>query len=289
MPQAVDTLQYMIRAGDRTIIEYERMPFTADLSSANAATYCFDTMRVVRIVSGSLQWKIGDRLYDLHENDIVLLSNTEYRRITKVISDGTMYIDVIAFHPEAVQFNEECLRAFLERTPRFSNAFPSTPAIDAAIASLIGEITREKPSAIMLSALLIRMCIELMREVERQMPDALGKPDAARVKNVLTITNTAAYIQNHLAENLTLEDLARQSNMSVSYFTRLFRQHLGVSVHDFLVRRRVERVTHLLQTTDMDVLEAAFQCGFQSSSGFYRAYRTVTGSAPISNSRKNSK
>lgn len=280
-----EVMKFMLTSEDRMIIGYERMVITDENASTNTSTYCFDNMRVARIVSGSLQWKIDNRIYDVHENDIVLLSNTEYRRITKVYPPDSLQMDVFSFRPETVQFSEECLRVFLGRTPLFRHTLPSTPSLDRTFDTIIDEITSETPSLTLLCALLTCMCIGLMRQVESYLPGALGEPDSIRVKNALIITNTAAYMQNHLAEDLSLEDLARYANMSVSYFTRLFRQHLGVSVHEFLVRRRVDRVTHLLQTTGMDVLEAAFQCGFQSSSGFYRAYRTVTGSAPISHAR----
>lgn len=282
-------MEHMILSDGRMVIGYERMSIFPEKAAADSFTYCFDTMRIGHLLTGSFQWKIGDRLYDVHAGDIIVLSNTEYRRIFPVAGSGETVMDVFAFRPEVVHFDEECLRTFLGRTPAFENVLPSTPVLTETLDQIVREITSENRSQTLLCALLTCLCIRLTRQVESLFPGALGQPDAVRIKNALAITAAAAYMQNHLSENLSLDELARHASMSVSYFTRLFRQHLGVSVHDFLVRCRVERVTHLLRTTDMDVLEAAFQCGFQSSSGFYRAYRTVTGAAPISHARNTEK
>ncbi|MBX3081861.1 MAG: helix-turn-helix transcriptional regulator [Anaerolineae bacterium] len=74
------------------------------------------------------------------------------------------------------------------------------------------------------------------------------------------------YIQAHLSQAVTLDELARQTGFSPYHFARLFRQTVGESPHRFVLRRRVEQAQHLLSATDMPLSQIAAECGFADQS-----------------------
>jgi AraC family transcriptional regulator len=89
-----------------------------------------------------------------------------------------------------------------------------------------------------------------------------------------------AYIEEHLNETITLEELARVAEISPNYLIALFRQSMGVTPHKYLVQKRVERALALLRQKDSTLLEIAQQCGFQDQSQFTTIFRRYAGVTP---------
>jgi AraC family transcriptional regulator len=97
----------------------------------------------------------------------------------------------------------------------------------------------------------------------------------------------------HLAEDIGLEDLAVEAQLSQFHFARMFRQSVGVPPRVYLTRLRMEKACELLETTDLPITEIAFEVGYASNQAFARvflkerkmtpsAFRRTVGQRPIS-------
>lgn len=81
-------------------------------------------------------------------------------------------------------------------------------------------------------------------------------------------------------EKLGLKELSEQAGMSLFHFSRAFKQSTGSSPHSYLKRRRLERATDLLQSSDLSVTQIALACGFASSSHLSTAFSRELGVSP---------
>lgn len=124
--------------------------------------------------------------------------------------------------------------------------------------------------AIALSAHLLRYYSTRNHEF-REYEDGLSKQ---KLKQVIE------YIQAHLGENLSLNDIANELGMSQYYFCHLFKRSTGMSPHQFLIRQRVEQAKHLLRQSERTVTAIALDCGFANQSHFARYFRKYTGMNP---------
>ena len=88
------------------------------------------------------------------------------------------------------------------------------------------------------------------------------------------------YVADHFAEAISVEDLARASAVSTSYLTKLFRQQLGTSPHDFLLRYRITRAKQLLMETNLPIGEIARKVGFTSESNFSYRFSQMCSTTP---------
>jgi AraC family transcriptional regulator len=90
----------------------------------------------------------------------------------------------------------------------------------------------------------------------------------------------AEFIQEHLAEDISLATLAELVNLSLFHFARLFTQSFGVPPHRYHSARRMDHARSLLQRPALSVTQIGVQTGFRETSSFTRAFRRFTGLTP---------
>jgi AraC family transcriptional regulator len=89
-----------------------------------------------------------------------------------------------------------------------------------------------------------------------------------------------AYIEEHLAEPISLEALARLAGLSACYFCRAFRQSLGMPPQRYQLSQRIERAKTLLAKRAASVTDVSLTVGYNDTSAFCTAFRRVTGLTP---------
>jgi AraC family transcriptional regulator len=88
------------------------------------------------------------------------------------------------------------------------------------------------------------------------------------------------FIEEHLADEISLAALAKLVELSLFHFARAFTQSFGVPPHRYHMARRIDRARGLLQKQALSVTEIGIQIGFRETSSFTRAFRKVTGLTP---------
>jgi AraC-like DNA-binding protein len=87
-------------------------------------------------------------------------------------------------------------------------------------------------------------------------------------------------IPRHLADDLTLRELAQQYHVSESKLKKDFAATTGMTVKQFTTSLRLRQACNLLQNTDLDVADVAYRCGFSGESHFIETFRTRLGTTP---------
>jgi AraC family transcriptional regulator len=99
----------------------------------------------------------------------------------------------------------------------------------------------------------------------------LSRPQLRRV---------TSHIENNIDEDLSLATLAQVAHLSTSHFKTLFKRSTGVPVHEYVMRRRVERAKQLLMRSGLPASQIAAAAGFSHQSHMARAMRRILGIAP---------
>ena len=94
------------------------------------------------------------------------------------------------------------------------------------------------------------------------------------------------YIAVNYGENILLEDMAAQADLSPSHFSRLFKQTIGQSPYQFLMTYRVEKGKKLLDNPKVLMADIAFRCGFSDQAHFSRVFKKIEGITPKQYRRK---
>jgi len=116
---------------------------------------------------------------------------------------------------------------------------------------------------------LLAITIRHRHESWRKQPDAPQK-----------ITQTIAYMKQHLDQALQLDALAALASLSRSRYTALFKEQTGFAPIDYFNRLRMHRACQLLDTTNMSVKGIATSLGYDDPLYFSRVFRMVTETSP---------
>lgn len=103
---------------------------------------------------------------------------------------------------------------------------------------------------------------------------------------IMAVQRMQEYIEAHLDEDLSLEQLAQAAMYSPWYAYRLFRAHTGLTVSDYIRKLRLSRSAQRLKRGDAHVADAACALGFGSADGFTRAFRREFGCNPAQYARQ---
>ena len=96
----------------------------------------------------------------------------------------------------------------------------------------------------------------------------------------VTLRRVSAYIEEHLAEDLSLSELAAVVALSPYHFARLFKAATRYSPHQYVIQRRVERAKFFLSTTNWSLTAIAHAVGFAHESHLALHFKRLTGLLP---------
>jgi len=94
------------------------------------------------------------------------------------------------------------------------------------------------------------------------------------------LQRTTVYILAHLESPLSLTELAVVAQMSPSHFAHLFKQAIGQTPHQYVIRCRMERAKHLLTGTTLPIHEIGARVGCADHSHFTALFRRYVASTP---------
>jgi AraC family transcriptional regulator len=124
--------------------------------------------------------------------------------------------------------------------------------------------------AVSVAARLVRCHSSVSPESKKRSGHLSGR----RLKDVLS------YIEDNLSRNISLDDVAGVAGLSVSHFKSLFRESVGLPVHQYLIRRRVERAKSLLGEDKLPISQIALETGFSHQSHLAHHMRRLLGVSP---------
>lgn len=98
------------------------------------------------------------------------------------------------------------------------------------------------------------------------------------------------YIESHINDSLSIEDLANVAGFSKFHFHRIFKGMMDEPLSRYVNRLKLERATHLLTyRTDMTITDIAYYFGFTDSAVFFRTFKSYYGVSPSHYRNHNSK
>ncbi len=97
---------------------------------------------------------------------------------------------------------------------------------------------------------------------------------------IASIQQAIEFIEKHLLDNITTDDIAKTAHMSPYHFQRTFMILTDMTVGEYVRRRRLTRAAQELSSTDLKITELAYKFGYDTPESFTKAFRKQHGIAP---------
>jgi AraC family transcriptional regulator len=110
--------------------------------------------------------------------------------------------------------------------------------------------------------------------------DEAPSPPAAQVDTEAALGRVAAYVDEHLDGDLSVERLAREAGLACPALTRAFASVHGLTPRQWIIRRRLAYAERMLAGTDLPLAEIALRAGFASQSHLGAAFKREIGRTP---------
>lgn len=131
--------------------------------------------------------------------------------------------------------------------------------------------------SLLIDSLKTTLAIQLLRQYCTTKPKLSsyrgGLPD-------LKLQQVKEYINEHLHQDLKLIELAALVQVSPYHFLRLFKQSTGLTPHQYILQRRIEKAKFLLQYSELGIAEIALGVGFCDQSHLTQYFKRIVGITP---------
>lgn len=292
-------------AGDE-LFRYQHNYFTEE--EIKNKGFVYPVPKLIVVTSGEADWIIGNITFHVCEGDIVILRPGVLRRFAHIPEETTMECDVYEFiQPFIGSF--ECRDLFRLPTNESNTVFKYSPAKSDPILNAFRNIKDELKGGRtccgdIVKSQLVFIAVSLARNMNQEIGSGKTSPWQNTIdrqpslpfeyptphlefSNIpvsaghsLNIAEILEYIDTNIKMNISAAALAESVNMSRSYFYKIFQKYTGMTLNEYVLKRRIESTVRFLSTTGCSVLAAAQASGFKSSSGFYKAFKHMTGKSP---------
>lgn len=262
------------------LLENFRLFHLKSRGGAQVEYHYHEFCKILLLVQGSGGYYVDGQRYLLQSGDIVLLDAHSIHR--PEMDPEEPYERIILYiSPEYLrqQSTPECsLRSVFSgekgHVLRLSEARKQN--IFRIAASLEREMASEAFGREILSnAALLRLLVEIGRN--REGTETGGpSPMMPRSERIVEILR---YIDQHLAEDLDAEELAKAFYISKYHMMRLFRRETGTTIHLYITQKRLVKARELMDA-GIRATDACYRCGWRSYSSFTRAYNKHLGTTP---------
>nr|WP_296961742.1 AraC family transcriptional regulator [uncultured Mediterraneibacter sp.] len=98
-------------------------------------------------------------------------------------------------------------------------------------------------------------------------------------RSMEVVTKLIGYIDAHIAEDLSLENLAEYVSFSTFHLSRMFKRYTGTTLNKYIITKRIDKAKLLLRGP-MSITNVSKEVGFNNYNHFYRTFKNVTGVSP---------
>lgn len=164
----------------------------------------------------------------------------------------------------------------IDLIPRFMSE--PDPLIQGILSTLRAELETGKIGGdLLIDSLKMTLAIHLLRNYCTTQPKLSSYADGLSQIKLTLVTD---YINSHLHQNLNLDEIAAIAQLSPYHFLRLFNQKMGITPHQYILQRRIEKAKHLLQHSEQGIADIAMRTGFCDQSHLTRCFKRIFGVTP---------
>ena len=251
--------------------------------------HCHPNMEIILVNGGKGAIKINNNsIIDVENGDVLIFDSMQSHQLLYVESEEEFSVLSIEFNirnfvtDEFKVFGKKDVdRFFVKRYNSdciISGGTEEAENIKELILAMLKKLQRDKqPIHVIRAQMLLIFTLVLEYYDQNHNADRVRKPN----QNT-HIEKTIIYINQHINERLTLEELAGVANMGKSYYSTIFKKVTGQTVWEYILNMRIELAISymMMNESKYNISEIAQLCGFNNVANFNKAFKKLVGTAP---------
>ncbi len=249
---------------------------------------------MVYIKKGNAVFEIAGYPAELGPNDIIIIKPNQFHKfIVKSLSGCEFIVLNFKFTSKFdLQFSGISLEYFLDFVSgKESGAFIKLKVSQKnEIINLLNRILKEKEkpdigSELLNYMLVMELFVLISRALKMEWENSI-KNKSSKLKELIQVS--VSYINNNYEREISLKDIAQYVFLSTSYFTRAFKEEMGISPINYLLKTRIERAKELLKDSTQKISDIALSVGFSNQQRFNDIFKKYVKMTPLQYRKENS-
>jgi beta-xylosidase/AraC-like DNA-binding protein len=245
----------------------------------------YQGVKIFLVLEGEIVVEMDQGYFQLKENDVLVINRNQLYQVQAENSNTVLSVS-IPDHFISKYYEDYCHYHFQLYSPQMDRGKENILAmVRRDLAELLITYCRhEEGSQLEVHILICKILLTLIQRFKGKRND-FGKIDLndQRLKEIIS------YIDQHFDEPITLEDVANRFYLSPSYFSRYFKQQLGIGFSRYVMKIRLERSVKDLQYTKESITYISMKNGFPNTKAFSNLFKEVYGETPHTFREKNAK
>lgn len=249
---------------------------------------------MVYIKRGNAVFEISGYPAEIGPNDIIIIKPNQFHKFIVKSESGCEFI-VLNFkfvNKFDMQFSGVSLEFFLDFVSgKESGAFIRLKVSQKnEIINLLNRILKEKEnpdigSELLNYLLVMELFVLISRALKMEWENSI-KNKSSKLKELIQVA--VSYIDNNYERDISLKDIAKYVFLSSSYFTRAFKEEMGISPINYLLKTRIERSKEMLKDSTLKISDIALNVGFSNQQRFNDIFKKNVKMTPLKYRKDNS-
>lgn len=222
----------------------------------------FPPLLVVYVRNGIFHFEYRDMIFDAEKGDVVLLDCTEPHYYHA--KDG---LEFVYMHFDGSNSHEICQHILAQSGPLIRH--DNNILIGNLLYNMVNFYQADGIETMFQSSMRIYHLFEYLLAAEKQ-----------QYEKDNPVENAIRYIRSNMAEDITLESLSNEANLSTYYFAHCFKEQTGFSPMEFVINTRLNQAKILLVRTSKSIEEIAYEVGYSSASSLINIFVKREGLSP---------
>lgn len=260
---------------------FEKYDISSDYVRQFATTHWHDETEIIHVKKGSVKITINGKSFIGNEDSIFIVNSGEIHEIEGLVVPLSYSAYVFDFNMLSFKTKDAAEQKFitpiLDGNLQFANCIkPNKHTITLLKYIYRLNSTEFQTCTLATKASLLQFFALLIEENQFTLCET---QDRSFQKSHI-LKGIVKYISENYSHEISLQEIAKQFNMSYKYFCRFFKNNFQKTFIEYLNDVRLENAIRMFENEDISVTEAAIFCGFSNMSYFTRTFKKKVGCTP---------
>jgi AraC-like DNA-binding protein/mannose-6-phosphate isomerase-like protein (cupin superfamily) len=252
-----------------------------DVQQEEIEAHTHEFWEMVYVRQGRGEHRIEEKLFPIQAGDLYVIAPGEHHAYAPLAEQSMRIVNVLWMPSLFDGWSGEANGAPSVPELGFSSRLRLSGKAAFRVESLLDEMRREQDAPGASHEWLMRCWFGALRTLlARESGRSEPRPEAEAGEGRQAVSEAIAWLEEHHARSVRVEDVAAHVALSPSRLSHLFKQHTGRGVIEYLHEFRVARAASLLCSCERAAQEIGAQVGFGDARFFHRVFRRHTGCSP---------